>query len=565
MSEVARGWRYIGLAAVMSAAAMTTGAQVAAESSGGGRAPAPPGSRVDGFATCSSTSREGPIGEPQMEPAVDASGWLSGYRLTATGLTEAVELGRHATLHGPFGRLWIYSDAVDGSTRSRVLDAGRGCVQAVVDTKGLIFAITMDETRTSIFHDLVDPTTRQDLGVWRHGLASPFAMERVMPGMPVGSSYQGWSHSLSWTVGGSLLSETCGQQACTSRVAGDVPGDISIGGSVLLPAPEPREVESKPVPESERDVWPDDKILRFRWADTIPPSWMRGGILAAAADVAESRESNAPSFTYDAQGPDTVRITSRLTGSCSQALACATRDIPHYWVVRFRPHGYEFPWGTLRWCEAYGTPPTGCFELERTAIHEFGHVIGLGHPADAMRLGPLETVMHDTIPARPATGWSLHEFGPCDVARLQRRYALPHSGARLAVCDRVETALAVRVSDTAIGFQDPVTVTATLSVKDRDAYDRLAKDPLSGRDVVIQRRSIGATGWTSYRASPGSSPGSYQVTFRPSLPTEFRAVLSRASDDGVTDATSGVVAVFVGTCSVVGCPVDEPRSTAWRH
>lgn len=572
MSEVARGWRNIGLAACISLAAMTAGAPATAMEAWAARSHAPPDlaprSRVDGIPICSSGIRGPRMGTPRLDTTLDQRGWLSGYRLTAPGLADQVLLGRHATLHGPFGTRWVYGDAAGGRTRSRVLDTEQGCIEAVLDTRGLVFAVTMDDAGASIYHDLIDPATHRDLGVWRHDLVAPFAVERMMPGRPIGSPDQGWSHRLSWTADGALLSETCGQGLCGRRVTGGPPAGSSMVGSGLssaveaptveAPSVEPPTVESQPVPESEADVWPDDKVLRFRWADSFPPAWMRTGILAAAADVGSSRGSNAPSFAHDPDAPDTVRVTAQLTGSCSNALACATRDIPRYWVVRFRPHGYEFPWGTLRWCEAYATPPSGCFEIRRTAIHEFGHVIGLAHPTDAMQLGPLETVMHDIIPARPASGSSLHRFGACDVARLQRRYALRQSSASLAMCDRVVTDLDIRASSSDIGYLEPVTVTATLSITDRDAYDRLANDPLSGRDVVIQRRPAGGSPWTSYPASAGPSPGSYEVTFRPSYSSDFRAVFTRSTDDGVTNATSRVIDVVVSTCYRPPCPLTGP-------
>lgn len=566
MSEVASGWRRFGWATVLTAAALAVGASATVATGGGPDAVSHPSTTVDGIARCSTASRPAPTGVPRMHFLLDERGWLSGHRLSAPGLRPVVTLGRHATLHGPFGHRWVYSDASAGRTSLRVLDSTRGCIEAVLRSRGLVFAVTVDVTGAALYHDLVDPRTRRDLGIWKRTLGAPRAPELVTPGVAPDTFELVWGHRLSWSSDGALRSEACGPAVCSMRVvdfAGDLASQPSSGADLSTEQPSP---EAKPVPESESDVWADDALLRFRWADGAPSAWMRNGIIAAAGDASSSRDSNAPIFSYDANGPDSVRVATDLPGNCSPSLACATRDIPNYWIIRIRPQGYEFPWGTLRWCEAYQSPPNGCLGVERTMIHEFGHVAGLAHPDEGgMRLGALDTVMHDLIPSRPNAGWSLHRFGACDVARLQRRYGLPYSSARLATCERVETRLTIDVSDTSIGFQDPVTITATLSVRDRDGYDRLAGDPLSGRDVVIQRRSAGASGWASYDAEVGYAAGTYHATFRPSVPSEFRAVFTRSSDDGVIDDTSGIVEVFVGGCSDRGCPTSQQVTNAWRH
>ena len=36
-------------------------------------------------------------------------------------------------------------------------------------------------------------------------------------------------------------------------------------------------------------------------------------------------------------------------------------------------------WGTLKWCQAYASPPNGCYDAETIALDEFGHVEGLNH------------------------------------------------------------------------------------------------------------------------------------------------------------------------------------------
>ena len=66
--------------------------------------------------------------------------------------------------------------------------------------------------------------------------------------------------------------------------------------------------------------------------------------------------------------------------TCGPAgIACFTRSVPDRFTMWFRQQGYPFDWGTLRWCQAYSSPPTGCFDVENIALDEFAHIEGLGH------------------------------------------------------------------------------------------------------------------------------------------------------------------------------------------
>ncbi len=114
--------------------------------------------------------------------------------------------------------------------------------------------------------------------------------------------------------------------------------------------------------------------------------------------------------------------------------------MPTFWSVWLRPHGTEFSWGFLRWCQK--DSGAGCFDIRRVVIHELGHVIGLNHPSsEGFRLEANETVMHAITPARPSPGSSRHAFGRCDVATLQELYGTPDSHTAISTCNDVATRL----------------------------------------------------------------------------------------------------------------------------
>jgi hypothetical protein len=283
---------------------------------------------------------------------------------------------------------------------------------------------------------------------------------------------------------------------------------------------------------------------------------MRGAMDRAADDVADSRRSNAATFRSSDGGAASVRVTESMPSACLEAIACATRDIPDPdWTIRFRPHGYELNWGGLEWCEAYDAPRSGCLGVRRVMIHELGHIEGLAHPETAgWSLGATQTVMHAVSPSYPKAGWALHEFGPCDAARLQRRYGLPSASSLVASCTRVETSIGIDADDTSITYQDEVTISARLAVRDRDGYGRLGGQPLSGRDVVVQRRVPGGT-WYDFSTYAGPAPGTYVRSFRPTSTYEYRMVFDPAGSDGVEADASATITVSVAPCAGSDCPL----------
>ena len=165
--------------------------------------------------------------------------------------------------------------------------------------------------------------------------------------------------------------------------------------------------------------------------------------------------------------------------------------------MRLRPQGYPLDWGSLRWCQFYDSPPTGCYDAEMIALHEFGHVQTLDHPDDADVDVWTDTVMHWAPKTKAKAGWNQHEFGPCDVARLQIRYEPLTASTPISTCLDLATDLSLSASTSS-------TYTGAQVVVDRQAEDRrraiwplLASEPLSARTVTLQRRALGASSWSN--------------------------------------------------------------------
>ena len=123
-----------------------------------------------------------------------------------------------------------------------------------------------------------------------------------------------------------------------------------------------------------------DQVLRFRWrAGAEPTAAIKTAIKEAAADVTASKGSHAATFAYDAAGPNPIGYGAGATCGVN-GLACFTRDAPDGFTMWLREQGHVFDWGTLKWCQAYASPPNGCYDAETITLDEFGHVEGLEPP-----------------------------------------------------------------------------------------------------------------------------------------------------------------------------------------
>jgi hypothetical protein len=305
--------------------------------------------------------------------------------------------------------------------------------------------------------------------------------------------------------------------------------------------------------------WTQNQVLPYQWkSGQVPPSWLAAAIDAAAADANRSRASQAAMFTRPGGSAASTIAYGEPTGCSSAGIACFDRsNAPYMFRMWFRAQGYVFDWGTLRWCEGLTTLVNGCFDAETIALDEFGHVELLNHHVNRADLSDyLDAVVQATSRARPATGWQVHAFGRCDVARLQLEYDRPTPRDPFSSCLAIPTSTTISASSTNIWIGDTMQFTVTLRTTSSSANRSLANDPVSARTITLQRRPIGSTSWLSLwtMASSPTIEGTYVLSVSPSLTYDWRAVFTPAAGDGALSSTSPIVRVTVGGCSVPGCP-----------
>ena len=156
-----------------------------------------------------------------------------------------------------------------------------------------------------------------------------------------------------------------------------------------------------------------------------------------------------------------------------------------------REQGHVFDWGTMKWCQAYTSPPNGCYDAETIALDEFGHVEGLNHHVNyADDHDYLDAVVQTFSRVKPQTGYNARAFGRCDVATLQVQYDVPSTAAKYSdlPCsdDRPD---ARSVPERQRHHAQRPSIGGAISTR----TVRLGGNPVSARVVTLQRRPSGST------------------------------------------------------------------------
>lgn len=290
--------------------------------------------------------------------------------------------------------------------------------------------------------------------------------------------------------------------------------------------------------------------LRFRWRAGAEPTTVIQAAIRAAADASNAtRAARAATLTYDSIGANLIGYG--LGATCGvNGLACFTRTVPSGFTMWLREQGHVFDWGTLKWCQAYTTAPSGCYDAETIALDEFGHVQGLNHHVNWSDDSDYEDAIVQTYSrTKPSIGWNRHGFGRCDIATLQLLYDVQSWSAKYSTCLDMATDLTLTAAPTGILVGSATTLTATLKVVGSASYGKLGGNPVAGRIVTLQRRAPGATAWITVGTMPSSSTaGTYLLSQRPSVDTEYRAVFGTPSDEGINGDASLTVRIYVSTC-----------------
>jgi hypothetical protein len=311
---------------------------------------------------------------------------------------------------------------------------------------------------------------------------------------------------------------------------------LSVTVALLLALLATEAAASIPTPAS-GTTWSPNQRVEYRWrSGDEPPGWMRNAITAAAQDSNTSRDARAAVLVQADDGSSWVAYTADIPST--YAVGYTVRYAPDHFTIRMRPHLYPLDWGTLRWCQAYDSPPTGCYDAEMIALHEFGHAQTLGHVVDEDLDDWTDSIMHVSPKTKAKVGWNQHEYGRCDVARLQIRYQPLTASTKYSTCLELATDLSLSASSSTASYYASVTLTARLRVADDALYPNLAGDPVAGRRVALQRRVPGSTTWSTIVQMDADATGRYTSVITVTGTYDWRAVFTAPGDEGLSGSSS---------------------------
>lgn len=284
-------------------------------------------------------------------------------------------------------------------------------------------------------------------------------------------------------------------------------------------------------------LWAQNQIVKYSWkSGLVPPAWMKPAINAASADNNDTRRSRAAEFTYQSGASSKVSY-GEPSGCGVNGIACMSRTAPSSFKVKYRKHGKVFDWGTLKWCQKYdGTAPNGCYDVRNIHLDELGHVQILQHHANYSSNSDYgQAIVQTYSRTKGHSGWDTHAYKACDVATLQKKYDVQHWYSKISTCLDLE---AVVTLSKAISGSD-VTFTASVKIKDKDAYGKLGGNPLTKRHVVLQMKAPGVETWTNLGDMADAADNNYAMTIAdPSGTKNFRAKFVAADDEGLSSKTS---------------------------
>jgi len=250
----------------------------------------------------------------------------------------------------------------------------------------------------------------------------------------------------------------------------------------------------------------------YDWDSTVP-TWLK----APLQDVLEtqwasitSNNSRHIAFRRTAGGQATVSFTN-VTGvvACNNVpgwLGCASGAGSPGWRIWIRRNP------NLPWCQL--SLVNGCWDVERIAIHEAGHVGGF---LDHMDTSQSDTVMTPAPVTRPNYGWNVRRLQRCDEARMQLLYDVASTSEGYPDCfDHITghgptglySTLTAAAPLTADCYGAGLTASGRLAIKSDGNYGVLSGNTLASRTVWFDRRLKGSTTWMVDYTSVGSDASS---------------------------------------------------------
>lgn len=301
-------------------------------------------------------------------------------------------------------------------------------------------------------------------------------------------------------------------------------------------------------------------------ANTTGTSWLRAGFNDARVHmtgVTYGNNSLAPVFSFLSSSPNTVHFTTRALfsrGECPSIViydACTTYDGPGGTGGRWAATNYN---SASVWCTSGGQ--SNCFDAERVAFHELGHVAGLVRSGDGFSppaSGNYATTRMTIVPKVPNSGSTASTMGSCDLIAFQMKYDVSSYYDGYGACaDHIPNqGNANGLFSTTTSSQTTfvacrtatLTTTGRVALKTASDYSLISNNPLGGRTVWFDRRTPGGT-WTNNVTSTSSVTGTnnWSRTWSTGGSSDITYEI-RAHYDGERANSTGVISSPTNTTS----------------
>jgi hypothetical protein len=167
---------------------------------------------------------------PGLAQRLDAKGQFIGrfVAVNAPGRALTLNLPVESSVSAPVGDALVYTQSLGANSEVHVIDLATGCDSVIARASGTVRSAILGATGDAVYVHSVTFPFRSDAGVTRFALDSGTAAQ-VVPALADDARFGlTFATQLGWSTDGATLSvQSCGEQACRTRLLNAATGSIA--------------------------------------------------------------------------------------------------------------------------------------------------------------------------------------------------------------------------------------------------------------------------------------------------------------------------------------------------